>query len=104
MHTFARSRPTSTSTWNGAFAWTLAPPPTSAPPSAVGLEVQAIHDGSFAHRCGMAAGDLLLGIGGVRIHSIGELWAVLAVRSEPATTVTWARGRERIEAVACLKP
>ena len=69
----------------------------------VGLEVRAVTDGGFVHSCGMAAGDLLLTVGGVRIHGIGELWAVLGARAEPATTAAWARGRERMEGRASVK-
>lgn len=58
-----------------------------------GLELGAVMDGGFASRSGMATGDLLLEVGGVRVHHIGELWAVLAALPKGATTVAWARGR-----------
>ena len=68
----------------------------------VGLELRAVADGGFAHSCGMVAGDLLLTVGGVRIHNIGELWAVLGARSEAAIAVTWASGREHMEGSASV--
>ena len=68
----------------------------------LGLEVRATTAGGFAERCGMAAGDLLLTLGGVRIHSIGELWAVLRTQSQRRIAVTWARGRERMEGDASV--
>ena len=70
--------------------------------TALGLELRAVTDGGLADASGMAAGDLLLTVGGVRIHSIGELWAVLGARAEPVLTVTWARGRERMEGNASV--
>ncbi|MDE0691701.1 MAG: hypothetical protein OXI55_05585 [Gammaproteobacteria bacterium] len=70
--------------------------------TALGLELRAVTDGGLADACGMATGDLLLTVGGVRIHNIGELWVVLAARSEPALTVTWARGPERMEGSASV--
>ena len=70
--------------------------------TSVGLELRAIADGGFAHSCGMAAGDLLLTVGGVRIHSIGELWAVLPAQSQRPIGVSWARGRERMEGAASI--
>ena len=71
-------------------------------PTPVGLEVRATTAGGFAERCGMVAGDLLLTLGGVRIHSIGELWAVLGAQSQCRIAVTWARGRERMEGDASI--
>ena len=68
----------------------------------VGLEIRATTAGGFAQRCGMVAGDLLLTLGGVRIHSIGELWAVLRAQSQRPIAVTWARGRERMKGDASI--
>ena len=62
----------------------------------IGLELGGVTDGGFADRCGMAKGDLLLEVGGVRVHDIGDLWALLAVQPEAPTTATWARGRDRM--------
>ena len=81
----------------------------------IGLELGALTAGGFAERCGMATGDVLLEVGGVRVHDIGELWALLArpsgrVGSSLARTasdgagrvmtVVWARGRARMEGSA----
>ncbi len=68
----------------------------------VGLELRAATDGGLAHRCGMVAGDLLLTVAGVRIHSIVELWAVLGAQSGGTIVVTWARGRACMEGRSSL--
>lgn len=71
----------------------------------VGIALGALDDGGFAGRCGMAPGDLLLTLRGVRIHTIGELWAVLA--SSPPTetaTATWVREHGTLAGSAPLGP
>ena len=67
----------------------------------LGLVLGAIEAGGFAERCGMASGDLLLTLRGVRIHDIGQLWAVLAL-SPPAeeAAVTWVRDDRALAATA----
>lgn len=66
----------------------------------VGLELGVVTQGGLADRCGMATGDLLLELGGVRIHDIGELWALLAAHPGTPMTVTWARGRDHMRGSA----
>ena len=62
----------------------------------IGLELTDVTKGGLAARCGMQAGDVLLTIGGIRIHTIEQLWTVLALRTGRDAPVTWARnGRRR---------
>lgn len=67
----------------------------------VGLEIGRVDDGSFGQRAGLETGDLLLTIGGIRIHGIEQLATVLAL-IDPASKIdiTWARGREAMEGSA----
>ena len=59
-----------------------------------GLVLAEVAAAGFAHRCGMIGGDLLLTLRGVRIHTIGELWTVLALsQARDATKATWIRDR-----------
>ena len=57
-----------------------------------GLLLAEVAPGGFAACCGMISGDLLLTLRGVRIHTIGELWTVLALSQagEP-TEAAWIR-------------
>ena len=65
----------------------------------IGLEVADTVDGGLASRCGMQTGDLLLTIAGIRIHTIEQLWTVMALL-EPGreTAITWARNSRRLAA------
>ena len=67
----------------------------------VGVALGPLEEGGFAARCGMAAGDLLLTLRGVRIYAIADLWAVLAL-SPPteAANVTWVRDNQTLAASA----
>ena len=67
----------------------------------VGLEIVAIDPGGFAERAGLQADDLLLTIGGIRIHDLQQLWTVLAlIETEKKTEISWARGRESMSGSA----
>ena len=58
----------------------------------IGLELTSIVDDGFASRCGIRGGDLLLTIGKIRIHSIEQLWTVLALLpADERVSVTWVR-------------
>ena len=63
----------------------------------IGLELADVADGGLAARCGMQAGDVLLTIGGIRVHTIEQLWTVLALRTAAEDApVTWARAGRRM--------
>lgn len=65
----------------------------------IGLELADVTDGGLAARCRMQAGDVLLTIDGIRIHTIEQLWTVLALRTaEEDVSVTWARNGRRLSA------
>ena len=58
----------------------------------IGLELADLVDGGLAARCDMQPGDVLLTIAGIRIHTIEQLWTVLAlVDSRRETAITWMR-------------
>ena len=60
--------------------------------TAMGLELGDVTDGGIASRCGMEPGDLLLTVGPIRVHTIEQLWTVLALsRIDTETTVGWVR-------------
>ena len=64
----------------------------------IGLELTDVTDG-LAARCGMQAGDVLLTIAEIRVHTIEQLWTVLALRTaEEDVSVTWARNGRRLSA------
>lgn len=64
----------------------------------VGLEVMSVDAGGFAQNAGLAPGDLLLTVGGIRIHDTQQLWTVLALcEADRKTEVTWARGRDAMQ-------
>ena len=71
--------------WGPDFGATTEQTPT-------GLLLAEVAPNGFAARCGMTTGDLLLTLRGVRIHTIGELWTVLALSQagEP-TKAAWIR-------------
>ena len=61
----------------------------------VGLELESLQPGGFAETAGMAAGDLLLTLRGIRIHDLQQLWTVQALTEAGSSAdVTWARGVE----------
>ena len=74
-----------TAAWGPDFGATTEQTPT-------GLLLGEVVSNGFAERCGMIAGDLLLTLRGVRIHTNGELWTVLALSQagEP-TKAAWIR-------------
>ena len=58
----------------------------------IGLELADLTDGGLAARCDMQPGDVLLTIAGIRIHTIEQLWTVLAlVDSRRETAIAWVR-------------
>ena len=69
----------------------------------LGLVLSAVGRGGFAARCGMCDGDLLLTLGGVRVRSLEELWAVLAVApAEKPMQATWVRDGDVLSGAAQL--
>lgn len=65
----------------------------------IGLELADLTADGLAARCDMQAGDVLLTIAGIRIHTIEQLWTVLAlVDSRRETSVAWVRGGRRMTA------
>ena len=68
----------------------------------LGLVLSAVGPDGFAERCGMCDGDLLLTLGGVRVRSLEELWAVLAVAPAEGMEATWVRERDTLSGVAQL--
>ena len=64
----------------------------------IGLELAEVTDGGLAARCGMQAGDVLLTIAEIRIHTIEQLWTVLALGTAEDVSVTWARNGRRLSA------
>lgn len=69
----------------------------------IGLEITAVVPGSFCDRAGLAAGDLLLTLRGLRVYDTGQLWTILALsEAGEETEIGWARGREAARAVAPL--
>ncbi|MEJ2132450.1 MAG: PDZ domain-containing protein [Gammaproteobacteria bacterium] len=68
-----------------------------------GLELGNVQPDGFSARAGMTKGDLLLTLRGVRIHNTEQLWTVLALSSAgDEIEASWARGREEMQATACL--
>ena len=67
----------------------------------VGLEVDSLHPGGFAEAAGLAPGDLLLTLRGIRLHDLQQLWTVLAL-TEPGgeAKISWARGTSQMDAKA----
>lgn len=64
----------------------------------IGVEIEILYPGEgWAERVGLAPGDLLLTLAGIRIHDHPQLWTVLAL-TQPAGKIdaTWARGQELI--------
>ena len=71
--------------------------------TSLGVELGTVFDGGLAFRCGMTEGDLLVGVGPIRVQSIEQLWTILALlgradaaipmdAAAPATwEVTWIR-------------
>ena len=58
----------------------------------IGLELAHLTDGGLAAGCGMLTGDVLLTIAGIRIHTIEQMWTVLAlVDSRRETAIAWVR-------------
>lgn len=71
--------------------------------TAIGLELGDLVDSGLAARCGMHSGDVLLTIAGIRIHTIEQLWTVLAlVDSRRETAIVWAREGRWMTANAAL--
>ncbi len=69
----------------------------------VGLEIGSIQPGGFAEKAGLQAGDLLLTLGGIRLHDHPQLWTVLAlVDPKEDGVVTWARDREAMSGKAAF--
>lgn len=66
----------------------------------LGLVLSAVGRGGFAERCGMCDGDLLLTLGGVRVRSLEELWAVLAAAPAESMQATWVRDRDTLSGAA----
>ena len=68
-----------------------------------GCEVLHVSDDSLAARAGVATGDLLLSVAGVRIHDSAQLWTVQSlIRRGEEYEVSWVRGRELVSAKATL--
>lgn len=69
----------------------------------IGLELLAVTDAALASRCGMHEGDLLLTIGPIRIHTIEQLWTVLALLpAGTKTSAAWVRNGVRMAASATI--
>lgn len=69
----------------------------------IGLEVTNVSPDGFGERSGMAEGDLLLTLRGMRIHDTQQLSTVLALSSTgDEVEASWARGREYMTARAAL--
>lgn len=65
--------------------------------TAIGLELADVTDDGLAALCGMQPGDVLLTIAGIRIHTIEQLWTVLAlVDSRREMAITWVRDGRRM--------
>ena len=65
----------------------------------IGLEIVNIDEDGFAARCGLSQDDVLIAIDSIRIHDLGQLWTVLALKQPGSTTaVSWVRGREALDA------
>ncbi len=78
------------------WGWNFGAKTTQTP---IGVEIESLYPGeAFAERLGMQAGDLLLTLGGIRIHDHAQLWTVLALTdaSKPVDA-TWARGHDAME-------
>ena len=67
----------------------------------VGLEIVRVDSVGFAAAAGMAPGDLLLTLRGIRLHDLQQLWTVLALtEAGDSAEVAWARGRETMSGKA----
>ena len=67
----------------------------------VGLELVRVDSVGFAAAAGMAPGDLLLTLRGIRLHDLQQLWTVLALtEAGDSAEATWARGRETMSGKA----
>lgn len=65
----------------------------------IGLELADLTDGGLAARCDMQPGDVLLTIAGIRVHTIEQLWTVLAlVDSRREKAIAWVRDGHRMTA------
>ncbi|MEE9255322.1 MAG: hypothetical protein V3U43_10325 [Pseudomonadales bacterium] len=68
-----------------------------------GLQIIDVSPDGFGRTAGMADGDLLLTLRGIRIHDTQQLWTILALSSTgEELDATWARGREGMQATAVL--
>lgn len=69
----------------------------------IGLEVTNVSPNGFGERSGMAEGDLLLTLRGIRIRDTQQLWTVLALsHAGDEVEASWARGRDHLHATAAL--
>jgi S1-C subfamily serine protease len=67
----------------------------------VGLSARVVHDGTYAARGGVEAGDLLLTLGGAPVIDHRDLATLSRVIAPgDSTASTWARGTDRREVVA----
>lgn len=71
--------------------------------AAAGLKVAAVEPGGFGARAGVAAGDLLVSLNGVRLTSGMQLIDLMRM-AEPGMSAeaAWVRGREKMSASATL--
>jgi len=60
----------------------------------IGVECAALVPGGSAARHGIAAGDLLLSVRGIRIYDIAQLRAVLATTSDSPIELVWVHDKE----------
>ena len=70
-------------------AWTRETP--------TGLILTTVQPDAFCARVGMAEGDLLLSLRGIRVHDTQQLWTIqgLSERGDEIDA-TWVRGRETL--------